>query len=59
MMKVIKVVVDELPSGCLFCDFSTVWDSTKSKCRLANKRTVFQENKTERPDWCPLMTQKE
>ena len=55
-MKILKVIVDEVPDGCLYCDLSSVWDSTKSKCRLNGKK-LFYENKSERPDWCPLVAE--
>lgn len=49
-MKVIRVVVDELPKNCFSCDFS--YDRV---CSVLFKR--LEETRFEtRPDWCPLVT---
>jgi hypothetical protein len=52
-MKVIKVVVDELPEGCLHCLFLDMVYG--NECPLNDKKI---DNIHTRPDWCPLMTLK-
>ena len=49
-MKIIKVLVDELPDSCGICCFLSDY---------ANEYCVVMENKPipkniDRPDWCPL-----
>lgn len=52
-MKVLKVIVDELPKNCFSCDFS--YDRV---CSVLFKR--LEETRFEtRPDWCPLVTEDE
>jgi hypothetical protein len=52
-MKVIKVVVDELPKDCPDCDWSNIGDcflvGRQHDCNCYDRR----------PDWCPLITQQE
>jgi hypothetical protein len=63
-MKVIKVVVDELPEDCLLCSFlrhytphkNTDWEGCDELyCDLIGEE-VAEDG---RPDWCPLITQQE
>ena len=56
-MKVIKVIVDEMPKDCKHCDYKL---HVSQRCGLAN-RTIdigWILDKT-RPDWCPLMREGE
>lgn len=55
-MGVVKVIWEgELPNGCLLCDLARYWHFGKSRCHATGK-TIWTENKTIRPDWCPLVT---
>ena len=69
-MEVIKVIVDEIPSGCANCDFlhrvSNQW-GVSNKDENGNLRYLCVANGFERtmfnvfddfsrPDWCPLVT---
>ena len=61
-MKIIKVLVDELPSKCVFCSFSRL-ESIKAVlvfgCNATDKIIATTKNEysledIDRPDWCPL-----
>lgn len=63
-MKVIKVIVDEMPDSCGFCPLC---GGVKNRQKYITERELFcnvrfeyltYENMMCRPDWCPLMTQK-
>lgn len=56
-MKILKVIVDEVPEGCRFCDF-VGWeyptiDTNILQCQLQSDKTVDVDDA--RPDWCPLV----
>ena len=59
-MKVIKVIVDELPEGCYLCDLMSYvsegdnLDDIFQICHVTGK-TLTDISK--RPDWCPLVTE--
>lgn len=55
MMEIEAVIISgELPDGCLFCDLSRFWHFGKSICHIT-KKTIWADNKLERPEWCPLI----
>jgi hypothetical protein len=59
-MKIIKVIVDELPINCSACDwwenhFYTAFNVT---CGLT-KRIVRDNEFSSRPDWCPLILEED
>lgn len=60
MMKIIKVIVDELPEGCRLCQFR-LYDTIYRMhiCNLTGQEIddLIVEKQT-RPEWCPLMTHK-
>jgi len=49
-MKIIKVVVDEMPCDCYYCDR---YDNDFEICSLTGREDV---NDFARPSWCPLMS---
>ena len=55
-MKVIKVIVDELPESCKECIYPN-WNSLGDRyCQVA-LRLIYDDKK--RPDWCPLRLESE
>jgi hypothetical protein len=56
-MKVIKALVDELPSGCVECRFMGR-DSQLGYCPIAGEE-LETSYCTARPDWCPLVLESE
>lgn len=52
-MKIIKVVVDELPDNCNGCKYYDRW---LEYCHIVNKG--YSDSHI-RPDWCPLERDKE
>lgn len=60
-MKVIKVIVDELPNSCNLCPFSLQDDGYHFCCArslLEDEHELTMKNIIqERPDWCPIMTE--
>ena len=52
-MNIIKVIVDEVPEGCMYCILSHQGDHFWG-CRIYNK--PLSHDWTTRPDWCPLVT---
>ena len=65
-MKVVKVIVDELPEDCLECDFGCTesYDENGDNynfvyyelCIAVNRKNY---NRGNRPDWCPLELESE
>ncbi len=54
MMKVIKVIVDELPKNCSRCKLKYTRMRGEAKiCFNANKYCFGNDT---RPNWCPLVT---
>ena len=47
-MKVLKVIVDEMPEGCSKCGLMGAWS-----CTIRDKYFRPEYHLT-RPDWCPL-----
>lgn len=65
MMKILKVIVDEMPKGCGDCSFCYWYminpdDEIRSDmwCELVDK-AVLSKDFTARPDWCPLVEESE
>ena len=63
-MRIIKVIVDEMPGCCGDCDWSrcftpskgTDWEGTDEYiCDFRGEEVVFDT----RPDWCPLVVEPE
>lgn len=54
-MRIIKVVVDEVPECCHSCRFSSLTDCVLFRKSFEHSLTY---DFTYRPDWCPLMKQK-
>ena len=53
-MKVIKVIVDELPKGCNWCPFVVV--ANHLMCIAIVKTLGYVDDPmTDRPGWCPLV----
>jgi hypothetical protein len=63
MMKIIKVIVDELPESCNICPFSMPgYDNYFCLVRSAldENNYITMENMVHtRPDWCPLLEEKD
>jgi hypothetical protein len=63
MMKVRKVIVDELPESCNGCPFSLQGNGEYFCCTrnvLLEQSELSIENMIhKRPDWCPLITSHE
>jgi hypothetical protein len=68
-MEVIKVIVSELPETCRDCDFmqyisfSTSYDKSdvfwcEAKGEVICEAIEFHKDPVEKPDWCPLVTDK-
>ena len=56
-MKVIKVIVDELPEYCAECRYREVVTAQRGeKCRFGWHKI---DDSLIRPDWCPLMPKDE
>lgn len=58
-MKVIKVIVDELPKTCGYCKFEIPKENVKEAwavCLAADKEMVYHNCPP--PEWCPLSTDK-
>lgn len=58
-MKIIKVIVDELPNTCWDCarldfDFKGVFKKECPYC-LITGGDIMIDYKSTRPDWCPLI----
>ena len=56
-MKVLKVIVDEVPKGCGDCQFLHKWERGRSI--LFDCDATFEgfiDDLETRPDWCPLIT---
>lgn len=58
-MKVLKVIVDEIPSCCRVCEYlvrNSMLASTPNGCHcgLTAKFMTIEMTET-RPDWCPLV----
>ena len=51
-MKVIKVLVDEMPENCKECIYPN-WNSLGDRYCQAALRIIYDDKK--RPDWCPLI----
>ena len=51
-MKVIKVLVDEMPESCKECIYPN-WNSLGDRYCQAALRIIYDDKK--RPDWCPLV----
>jgi hypothetical protein len=55
-MKVIKVIVDELPENCTVCQFSNWRQKGRLlECDCMNKLIDHDIGWSTRPDWCPLV----
>ena len=58
-MKIIKVIVDELPQeGCLYCQFREIRQKGRSylhECAVADG-FLDKDNLHIRPNWCPLIS---
>ena len=50
-MKVLKVIVDEVPKSCQPCEFSV---DVLNMCSLMTRELEEWGFYKERPDWCPL-----
>jgi len=60
-MKIIKVIVDEIPESCWDCmrfdfDFKGIFKKECPYC-LITGGDITIDYKSTRPDWCPLETQ--
>jgi len=51
-MKIIKVIVDEMPKACINCGYGHLKDSPY--CTLNQCRGIDINPYERRPDWCPL-----
>jgi len=60
-MKILKVIVDELPESCGYCVHG-YHNGVNGRCSvfgivtLSPKRIDADIYETSRPDWCPLVT---
>ena len=58
-MKVLKVIVDEMPESCAKCSYHS-WQSFYAEyyCLMLEKRLGVELKPLmfSRPDWCPLIT---
>lgn len=53
-MKVVKVIVDELPESCYVCDGADFAEYS-NMCWYVNEM-LESTRYWQRPDWCPLIT---
>ena len=62
-MRVIKVIVDELPEGCKYCEFGKsgygICQITKREIWYTSDNGMFDYLFSKRPDWCPLVAENE
>ena len=57
-MKIIKVIVDEVPISCYYCPYMIYDDEADGYICLAKIVSEFDNLITDthaRPDWCPLI----
>jgi len=52
-MRIVKVVVTELPKGCIDCDYAQ-----NAYCFFTEKM-IYTQDWDNRPTWCPLVKQKD
>ena len=50
-MKIIRVIVDEMPPCCAVCDY---FNSELVACNLMFMEFYSNIYQQQRPDWCPL-----
>ena len=50
-MKIIKVIVDELPRACINCGWADHNSCTLRQCR----EFIMEDLYKSRPNWCPLI----
>jgi hypothetical protein len=60
-MRIIKVIVDEVPNSCLNCprfdfDFKGLFKRERPYC-LITGGDILIDYKKSRPDWCPLINE--
>jgi hypothetical protein len=61
-MKILKVIVDEVPKSCFWCDLCTQSSDVGSmlvtyNCNIVGKSVDAWESDGKRPDWCPLVAE--
>ena len=55
-MKVLKVIVDEMPSCCAMCDY---FNDELGACNLMIEEIDIKIYQQSKPDWCPLVTRED
>ena len=58
-MKIIKVIVDELPESCFHCRGAYDDPVNGYMCNVMIKVLYPKDDFDKRPDWCPLVTQEQ
>lgn len=62
-MKILKIIVDEIPKSCWYCPYALMDDDTVFYCsalpvspldNALNEHNLY----VAKPDWCPLVTEK-
>ena len=58
-MNVIKIVVNELPTNCIDCQFHQILDYVGAHHCTGKPRTITHDKHGDlsRPDWCPLQVE--
>jgi hypothetical protein len=56
-MKIKRVIVDEMPTGCAYCLMSFEYGDGTSGCEISDSPEHL--NGEQRPSWCPLEVEEE